>query len=496
MKWEFPNTLVESDGVDSDLDGVVDQGTDGIDNDGDTDIDEDDEQEAADLGFTFAAPAIVRSNSATASEKWVVIFGNGYQNTTGNSVLYILKASDGSLIRKITAGVGYGLSTASVVDVDNDYLADYVYAGDLEGNLWKFDITDADPAKWGMAFGTDNTSDNVIDAADGDTPKPLFLAEGQPITSKPDVMRHCTRHGYLVNFGTGKYLSASVGCNDRTDTSQQTLYGIWDYGDDDDDSEYLGKITDRATGALDYPASPHNAYLLKQEIITISGLSAQYGVSTQRKANWAVANDSTPGQFPNPSGTVTCCDGVDNDSDDSTDEADEAIAHAGWFMDLPETGERIIKDPFIRSYRSISLSFIPNASPCSGGGDTFLNELNACDGGRLDYPAIDINGDLMLSGEDKIYVRDTDSDNEFDTLVTGEPTTGDEAIPVSRVRYAGMLHPPVILQLPDPDGGGGGGGEDDDDNDREVKIFSTSAGNTQTVFESAEKRGMFYWLER
>ena len=43
-------------------------------------------------------------------------------------------------------------------------MADYVYAGDLQGNLWKFDLTDNNSAQWGSAFKT------------GNKPKPLFQA--------------------------------------------------------------------------------------------------------------------------------------------------------------------------------------------------------------------------------------------------------------------------------------------------------------------------------
>ena len=495
VKWEFPSAVIETDGIDSDLDGITDQGTDSVDNDGDGAIDEDDEQEAADMGYSFSSPTIVRSNSSDTSEKWVVLFGNGYQSATNNSVLYILKASDGSLIRRINAGVGYGLSTGSVVDINNDNLADYVYAGDLNGNLWKFDLTDSDPDNWGVAYGTDADSDGVIDAGDGDTPQPLFKAASQPITAKPDVMKHCSLHGYIVLFGTGKYLSSSVTCNDRGDTDTQSIYGIWDYGDDQDDSEYLGQITDRSTGALDYPSG---IYLLKQEVLTLSGLSGNYEATTQYSANWATADDDQPGQDPNPSGSVTCCDGEDNDSDGQVDETDEAVAHAGWFLDLPESGERVIMDSIVRSYRAIVTSFVPNSSPCSGGGNSILNELSACSGGRLDYAAVDVNGDLAVNDDDLITATDTDGDGVLDTVTTGGGDD-DEDVAVSRVHYSGMLHTPVILQVApiDEDDDDDDDDEDDDgDGDREAKIFSTSAGNTQTVYETGEVRGMFYWLER
>ncbi|MEO5367131.1 MAG: PilC/PilY family type IV pilus protein, partial [Magnetococcus sp. WYHC-3] len=54
-------------------------------------------------------------------------------------------------IRKISVA-GNGLSTPAVVDSDGDFIADMAYAGDLDGHLWKFDLSQADPAQWQAAF--------------------------------------------------------------------------------------------------------------------------------------------------------------------------------------------------------------------------------------------------------------------------------------------------------------------------------------------------------
>ena len=116
--------------------------------------------------------------------------------------------------------------TPVAVDVNYDDKVDYVYAGDLKGNLWKFNLTSEDAANWDVAY------------YEGGTKMPLFKAAGQPITTRPDVMFHCEKDGYLVLFGTGKYLEDG----DLSDTSGQAVYGIWDYGDDADNGEYVGTI--------------------------------------------------------------------------------------------------------------------------------------------------------------------------------------------------------------------------------------------------------------
>jgi Tfp pilus tip-associated adhesin PilY1 len=188
-----------------------------------------------DMGYSFSQAYIV--NSAAG---WVVIFGNGYDSANGEAVLYAIPInSDGSYanplnpVRKIHTGKGdsdpncNGLSTPALVDVDLDGSVDFAYAGDLLGNMWKFDLRDANVNNWAPAYNS---------AADqSGTWEPIFQAKNasefrQPITTRPEVMRHCVRgqDGYIVLFGTGRFL----GLNDFAGASAvQSIYGIWDWGE-------------------------------------------------------------------------------------------------------------------------------------------------------------------------------------------------------------------------------------------------------------------------
>lgn len=181
-----------------------------------------------DLGYTYSQPSIVRMRNG----HWAAIFGNGYNNTelnssgsaTGDAVLYIVDIQTGTLIKKIDTGVGAandplvqsrpnGLATAAVVSINVDNIATYVYAGDLFGNLWKFDVSDPDPTKWGVAYNG----------------QPFFVAtdaagKRQPITSRPIV--GAPDGPVKILFGTGKFLEP----NDKTDLSTQTFYGLTDDG--------------------------------------------------------------------------------------------------------------------------------------------------------------------------------------------------------------------------------------------------------------------------
>lgn len=178
------------------------------------------ENSDADMGLSYSRPTIAKINTGG----YAAIFGNGYNNGgSGQAVLYVVDIGTGALIRKITTGVGTtatpnGLSNPVAIDKDGNRTVDTVYAGDLQGNLWKFDLSNTNPANWGVAYTS------------GGNPAPLFTAKDgsgnpQPITTTPDVAAH-PNGGNLVFFGTGMYLQLT----DVSSTQQQTVYAIWDNG--------------------------------------------------------------------------------------------------------------------------------------------------------------------------------------------------------------------------------------------------------------------------
>ncbi|MCP3177383.1 PQQ-binding-like beta-propeller repeat protein [Desulfuromonas sp. KJ2020] len=399
-----------------------------------------------DLGYTYSQAYIVRSNSSSADEEWVIIFGNGYNSVNGQAMLYVMDL-DGNVIRKIDTGIGSdnGLSTPSIIDVNNDNRADYVYAGDLKGNLWKFDLTSNNSADWAVAYH------------DGTSPQPLVSISGEAITAKPDVMRHPMKHGYLVVFGTGKFLGEA----DRADAAVKGIYGIWDAGDDSDDREYLGALN-TTTGGL---ANGNGATLLEQTIIDVRNISYQdtatYRTFSNHLIDWTTAadiadvdNDSTNNSDVNGDGYI-----------DIDDQKPNPAAHAGWFVRFPNTspfeGERVIKDFLIRDGRVFVVSFVPNTSPCSGGGDSFLYVIDAESGGRLDDAQFRIGSpdNLINIGtvDDPVYVAPTGKS------------------------FTGMLHMPKIIRL---------------GNGVERLYMSSSTGVIEEEDVDAERIGMSYWLER
>lgn len=139
--------------------------------------------EYADLGYTLAQPSVVLLQTG----QWAALVANGYGN--GKSLLYVIDLFTGQKIAQLDTGVtsGGGLSTPVAIDSDGDDAADIVYAGDLLGNLWRFDISDANSSNWAVS-------------------KLYAASASQPITSKPQVMDH--ENGQLVLVGTGKYFES------------------------------------------------------------------------------------------------------------------------------------------------------------------------------------------------------------------------------------------------------------------------------------------------
>jgi len=157
----------------------------------------------ANLGYTYANPTIAKVGGVDA-----VIVGNGYNNGGDyQAYLYVINANTGALIAAIqagtsgTAGSPNGLSTPVAIDSNNDGNVDTVYAGDLNGTMWKFDLTPSTPTATAL----------------------LTTSPAQPITMTPGVARH-PNGGYMVNFATGAMLATT----DLTDTSTFAVYGIWD----------------------------------------------------------------------------------------------------------------------------------------------------------------------------------------------------------------------------------------------------------------------------
>lgn len=183
----------------------------------------------ADLGYTFATPNIARISYNTGT--WVVLLSSGYMPTgssntdpaTSTESLFVLDARTGTLIKELKTSAidskAYGLATPGVWSYGTASQVDNIAAaGDLMGNLWRFDLTDANPGNWKIdkMFQTPNV--------------PATTPAQQPITVQPNVFSDVVGNGGnpIWIFGTGKYLAPAD--NTSTSAPTQAYYGIRDYG--------------------------------------------------------------------------------------------------------------------------------------------------------------------------------------------------------------------------------------------------------------------------
>jgi type IV pilus assembly protein PilY1 len=311
------------------------------------------------LGYTLGEVAIGR---VKAGGKWVAIIGNGYNSDSHTARLYVIDLADGSVLGDFDTGVGSaadpnGLHAPVPVDVNGDRIVDFVYAGDLKGNIWKFDLTSVDGSLAGKSEW------NIV--PHGGAVAPLFTAAdasgvAQPVAVRPTIGAH-PRGGLMIYFGTGKFFE--TGDEIIAATPQiQTFYGIWDTG----------------------------------TAVTRANLQAQ-------TIDW-----EGEVSFATPDGGSVAHD-LRVVSENQVDYATKK----GWQLDLISpnlggvgVGERVISRALLRDGRIIFTSMIPSPDPCEPGGDGWLMELDAVSGARITEAVFDLNGDGYFDEDDWIEIDD------------------------------------------------------------------------------------------
>lgn len=291
-----------------------------------------------DLGDSFSRPVIAKLNDGD----WYVVIGNGYNSVNGEAVLYLVNL-DTYDVTKIFTGLGTpddpnGLSSPSLLDTNRDGIADYAYAGDIDGNLWKFDLTGS--SNWKVAYNG----------------SPLHPTAGnQAIVQAPQIALH-PQKGYMLYFATGRLLTAA----DLSDTSVQSLYGIWDSGDT--------------------PPSAVDQKLLEQ---TWDGPKTYTYDAKGNAATQTIA-------IYNP----------------DADNPDWKTQH-GWKVDFPSGGYRVLQPVQVRANRVKATVHKPIRNEQ---GENWLVEAVLADGGPnpLTAPIYDLNVDAVLNLEDRYQDASTE----------------------------------------------------------------------------------------
>jgi len=310
-------------------------------------------EEDKDIGNITAQPVRDSANPLRSTQivrlnnnRWAAVMGNGYNSANQRPVLLVQYLDGTKELMRIQASdddkekgnaADNGLAAPTLVDLNGDSRVDIVYAGDNLGNLWKFDLTSELSSEWKVAPGID---------------KPLFTARGpsvkgaitrdkaQPITAPPIVRANdrtkCSEvdgngkckttavtqavGGMMVSFGTGRNLTLQ----DRNIKAAEYKY-----------VQTLYSVLDNARYQIKDKTIPKDDQRLKIHAGDPPKIPAPKQVGT-------MGEDAKLAQ------QVIYTLSAGNDSVKPADPANELTnatwgVFDGWYLDLPEEGERLLK---------------------------------------------------------------------------------------------------------------------------------------------------------
>ena len=317
-----------------------------------------------DMGYLYGEVEAGPTKSGGAT-RFVALVGNGYYSDSNKAKLLVIDMSNGSVLKTIDTNVGTASAPNGLGTVRAVYNASGImtaaYAGDAQGNVWRFDLSDANMANWKVSFGG----------------TPLFKATdasnvAQPITAAPSIVAH-PRGGNLIIVSTGKLVDEADRPGVSTAASQvQTIYGVWD-------KKYTSQAVTDNTSVITSKAS------LVQQIINTTPSSttadgrAFYDISTTLP-NWATQR--------------------------------------GWYLNMTlGTGQRVIYPGQVYQGLVLIGSVVPTTSTSCGSANAFNFLLDALTGNTNKTVLLDTNGDGVLDGKDSanagVYSTDNDGSDRI-----------------------------------------------------------------------------------
>jgi type IV pilus assembly protein PilY1 len=308
------------------------------------------------LGLTRAQPAV----APLPNGKFGVIVTSGYETGATDGHIWILDPADGSVEHTIDVPNSGDLGAPLVVDLNGDRVADRIYVGDTDGNLWRFDLVGNVSSNWDAPAALQSSGN----------PLPLFTAEdasGDPQAITAPLTSAFNEEGqHMVFFGTGSFYRITdntVPVNPPVDT----FYGIIDRGTPIDRGD-----------------------LLEQEIL------AEVDISATVSARGVTAHEMT-------------------DEDGWYLDLVWKVSRGGT---TGPAGERVVSRALVRGDRVVFSTLTPNPDPCDFGGTSWIMELSTWNGGRLSYTVFDTSLDGDFDSDDYITVTDEDG-NTIEVPVSG-----------------------------------------------------------------------------
>ena len=215
-----------------------------------------------------------------------------------------------------TATARNGIAYVASADLDGDHITDYLYAGDVLGNMWRFDVTGATGGSW-SARST-----------------PIFNTGGLPITTRATVNTAATSSGtarVIVGFGTGQIFPQTQTAAATPVSGTQYIFGIWDW-----DMASWNSLSGVQYSSLASPQTVNATVLQTQTTATLAyGTGGISGVRTvtQNPICWK--------------GATTCSGGN---------------SQFGWKLALPGTNEQVVYNPVLSDGMFVVNTAIPGAT--------------------------------------------------------------------------------------------------------------------------------------
>jgi len=354
------------------------------------------------LGVHVREPVIAMSNvdGPGGQKRWVAIFGNGYNSASpdGDAELYILFLDgglDGTWTRgsdfiKLNTGNGKaestdgttpnGLGAVQAIDTNGDGTVDVVYAGDYQGNVYRFNLNSTTVG--GLTSPSNRPVQKLFTASYNDSGTP------QPITNRPAVIKHPQLDGYIVIVGTGSYFTVE----DSTSNDIQSIYGLWD--DFVDTSDNIVPVN---YSKLQEQMFMNAANVNGLTVRTLTDIAFDFGTSSGKKQGWVIDLDVT----------------------------------SGGSVEFP--GERAVRNFLLRGSFVFVNTVIPKSNTaCTTGPGSFTLGFNPVTGGSGVVPVFDTNNDGIFDENDNIGGLDDPlnvaSAIRSDSTLTDSATMGGDLI--------------------------------------------------------------------
>ena len=376
------------------------------------------------LGNTYGTPQIRRFHNG----QWGFIFGNGFGSANNTAGVYIglVNTSTGAVsFYFLNTGNGSssapnGIAYVTPADLDGDHTVDYAYAGDLWGNIWRFDLTSNNPSNWivskygqatasplytatGGTTTTTNTTTGTVSSTQSknnasctasttsNVLTPVVTVNGNTTTTvntTNTVVVSCSRvsnNNYTITTTTTPTLVTTVVVTSVQPITTKLAVAL----DASKSGAYRRVMVDFGTGQRSVPTASSAA-------VYAGGAQALYGIWDWDMANWnslqptsggspkdsltgpktitisnlqpqtvtssTVVSNSTNGVsgVRTTSSNVVCWSGSTTCSGGTS-----ANAQFGWYLNLPTSSEQVIYSPVLYqgAYLVVNTTIPANNSP-------------------------------------------------------------------------------------------------------------------------------------